>query len=67
MKKFLTLFIILGITSCTNENTDSETVSIDKDKKLIISILKPMHPGMSKDEFLKNLENCIYSELDLLC
>jgi len=32
MKTFLTLFIILGITSCTNETTDSETVSIDKDK-----------------------------------
>ena len=32
MKKFLTLFIILGITSCTNETTDAETVSIDKDK-----------------------------------
>ena len=32
MKKFLTLFIILGITSCTNETTDSEIVSIDKDK-----------------------------------
>ena len=32
MKKFLTLFIILGITSCTNETTDSETVSIDKNK-----------------------------------
>ena len=32
MKKFLTLFIILGITSCTNETIDSETVSIDKDK-----------------------------------
>ena len=32
MKKFLILFIILGITSCTNETTDSETVSIDKDK-----------------------------------
>ena len=32
MKKFLTLFVILGITSCTNETTDSETVSIDKDK-----------------------------------
>ena len=32
MKKFLTLFIILGITSCTNETRDSETVSIDKDK-----------------------------------
>ena len=32
MKKFLTLFIILGITSCTNETTESETVSTDKDK-----------------------------------
>ena len=32
MKKFLTLFIILGITSCTNETSDSETVSTDKDK-----------------------------------
>ena len=32
MKKFLTLFIILGITSCTNETTDSETVSTDRDK-----------------------------------
>ncbi len=32
MKKFLTLFIILGITSCINETTDSEIVSIDKDK-----------------------------------
>ena len=32
MKKFLTLFIILGITSCTNETTDSETASKDKDK-----------------------------------
>jgi TRAP-type mannitol/chloroaromatic compound transport system substrate-binding protein len=32
MKKFLTLFIILGITSCTNETTDSETVSTEKDK-----------------------------------
>ncbi len=32
MKKFLTLFVILGIISCTNETTDSETVSIDKDK-----------------------------------
>ena len=32
MKKFLTLFIILGITSCTNDTIDSETISIDKDK-----------------------------------
>ena len=41
---------------------------IKNDKRTItISILKPIHPGMSKDEFLKNLENCIYAELDLLC
>ena len=32
MKKFLTLFIILGITSCTNETLDSETFITDKDK-----------------------------------
>ena len=32
MKIFLTLFIILGITSCTNETLDSETISTDKDK-----------------------------------
>ena len=36
-------------------------------RTITISILKPIHPGMFKDEFLKNLENCIYSELDLLC
>ena len=39
----------------------------NNNRTITISILKPMHPGMSKDEFLKNLENCIYSELDLLC
>ena len=32
MKKFLILLIILGVTSCTNETLDSETVSVDKDK-----------------------------------
>ena len=32
MKKFLTLFIILGITSCSNETLDSETVSVDEDE-----------------------------------
>ena len=32
MKKFVTLFIILGITSCTNETLDSETFITDKDK-----------------------------------
>jgi len=32
MNKFLTLFIILGIISCSNETLDSETVSVDKNE-----------------------------------
>ena len=35
-------------------------------RTITISILKPIHPGKPKDEFLKNLENSIYTELDLL-
>ena len=35
-------------------------------KTITISILKPIATGLSKDEFLKILENKIYSELDLL-
>ena len=33
---------------------------------LIISILKPIEPGLEKDFFLKKLENGIYSELNIL-
>ena len=33
---------------------------------LIISILKPIEPGLNKEFFLKRLENDIYSELDIL-
>ena len=33
---------------------------------LIISILKPIKPGLKKEIFLKKLQNDIYSELDLL-
>ena len=33
---------------------------------LTISILKPIEPGLKKEIFLKELENTIYSELDLL-
>jgi len=33
---------------------------------LIISILKPIEPGLEKEVFLKQLENTIYSELDFL-
>ena len=35
-------------------------------KAITISILKPIASGLSKDEFLKNLENNIYEELNLL-
>ncbi len=35
-------------------------------KTITISILKPITSGLSKDEFLKKLENAIYSELDLV-
>ena len=33
---------------------------------LIVSILKPIKPGLDKEDFLKKLENSIYSELDIL-
>ena len=35
-------------------------------KTIIISILKPINPGMPKDEFAKILEENIYTELDLI-
>jgi 1-acyl-sn-glycerol-3-phosphate acyltransferase len=35
-------------------------------KTVTISILKPITTGYSKEEFIKNLENAIYSELNLL-
>ena len=31
-----------------------------------ISILKPIEPGLEKENFLKQLEQSIYSELDAL-
>ena len=35
-------------------------------KILTISILEPIKPGLKKEIFLKELENVIYSELDIL-
>ncbi len=35
-------------------------------KTITISILKPIEAGLPKDEFIKKLENTIYSELDFL-
>ena len=36
------------------------------DKSITISILKPISPGLKKDEFIKTLENNIYKELDFI-
>ena len=35
-------------------------------KNIIISILKPIQPGLSKEEFNKLVESRIYSELNLI-
>ncbi len=35
-------------------------------KKITVSILKPIDPNLTKEDFLKKLENNIYSELDLI-
>ena len=35
-------------------------------KEIIVSILKPINPGLRKEDFVQDLETCIYSELDLL-
>ena len=41
---------------------------IKKTNKVItISILKPIEPGLKKEEFLKKLQKKIYEELDLIC
>ena len=37
-----------------------------RNKTITISILTPIKAGLNKDEFLKNLENSIYTELDFL-
>mgnify|MGYP001187078258 CR=1 FL=1 len=35
-------------------------------QEITVSILKPINPGLSKDDFIQVLEKNIYSELDLL-
>ena len=39
---------------------------IKSNKEIIISILKPIEPGLNREKFLKNLEKQIYDELDLI-
>ena len=38
--------------------------SLTKNKTITVSILKPIAPGLKKDEFLQLLQNNIYTELD---
>ena len=38
--------------------------TLSNNKTISISILKPINPGLNKDDFLNILENDIYSELD---
>ena len=38
--------------------------SLSSNKTISISILKPISPGLNKNDFLNVLENNIYSELD---
>ena len=35
-------------------------------KQIVVSILKPIDPGLSKEDFIKILEETIYSELDFI-
>ena len=35
-------------------------------KEITISVLKPINPGLSKNDFIRTLEENIYSELDLI-
>ena len=37
---------------------------LSDNKTITISILKPISPGLNKEDFLNILENNIYSELD---
>ena len=47
-------------------NTWPKKGSLKINTILTISILKPIEPGLEKEIFLKDLENVIYSELDIL-
>ncbi len=47
-------------------NTWPKNGSKHANTSLIISILKPIEPGLEKKVFLKKLENIIYSELNIL-
>jgi len=47
-------------------NTWPKKGSLKINTILTISILKPIEPGLEKEIFLKDLENIIYSELDIL-
>ena len=60
------LNIICQPVSINSGNVWPKYGSLKSNKKIIVSILKSIEPGKDKIEFLKSLENSIYSELDKL-
>ncbi len=69
-----------GVAKIYNQlNIDCQPVAINSgyvwpkkgkknpNKEITISILKPINPGLSKEDFIQLLEKNIYSELDLIC
>jgi 1-acyl-sn-glycerol-3-phosphate acyltransferase len=38
----------------------------ESNREIIISILKPINPGLTKENFIKTLQENIYRELDLI-
>ena len=45
-------------------NTWPKNGKLIPNKKIIISILKPLMPGIDKNKFIKTLEDSIYQEID---
>ncbi|MDC1245357.1 1-acyl-sn-glycerol-3-phosphate acyltransferase [Pelagibacteraceae bacterium] len=60
------LKILCQPVAINSGNTWPKKGSKKKNTILTISILKPIEPGLEKEIFLKELENTIYSELDVL-
>tara|TARA_B100000965_G_C19277784_1_gene620201 strand:- start:77 stop:697 length:621 start_codon:yes stop_codon:yes gene_type:complete len=69
-----------GVAKIYNQlNVDCQPIAINSgyvwpkkgkknsNKEITISILKPINPGLSKEDFITLLEKKIYSELDLIC
>ena len=59
-----TLNIICQPVAINSGSVWPKNNSLTKNKTITVSILKPIAPGLKKDEFLHLLQNNIYTELD---